>query len=99
MLRPLLERSSTLPPSLPPIDLSDIDEDAEVAKRIMNSYKKNLPAYLQQDVGEVFNFQERWETPPLSTEMRIMGTKIDNTKDEVVRAIRGIAKVGAGVVK
>ena len=44
----------------------------------------------------VFNFREEWEEPPLSTEMAIMGRKKNNTKEEVVRAIR---MIGKGVVK
>ena len=106
MMRPLMNvvamSGGKLPSSMPPLSLEDIDADPVEAQKIMDRYKSNLPDYAKN--GNVnLNFVEQWETPPLNTEMRIMGTKIDNTKEQVVNSIRTIANwakpSGYGVMK
>jgi len=94
MMRPLMNviamSGGQLPSSMPALSLEDIDADPNEAQRILKRYRDNLPDYSKS--GNVnLNFVEQWETPPLSTEMRIMGTKIDNTKEQVVNSIKTVA--------
>ena len=82
-----------VPSRLPNIELSDLDEDPEKAKQILEAYEKNLPKYLAQGNEPLFTKEDEWETPPVSTELRIFGSKKDNTTPQAVSAIKKIADV------
>jgi hypothetical protein len=77
---------------LPDIELDDISDDPEEAKTILQNYVEKLPLYMQAQQDEpMFPKRDEWEVPLISPELRIFGRRIDNTKPQVVDAIRRVA--------
>ena len=94
-MKPLLQSQARMgnrvPSRLPSIELSDIDPDPEKAKSILAAYEKNLPKYLEGNQDPLFPKEDEWEVPPVSTELRIFGSKKDNTTPQVIEAIKTVA--------
>lgn len=63
----------------------------------MDAYQKNLPKYLENGKDTLFTKEDEWEVPPVSTELRIFGSKKDNTTPQVVDAIKRVAGEGDAV--
>lgn len=92
---------------VPPIDLEEIDDNPIEAKRILGEYNKRLQDSINngKPLPNPFNsVNEKWLTPPLSSSLRIVGKKEDNTKEAIIDTIRGVAgvqprgSVGSGVI-
>ena len=93
LLKHQAQQGNRVPSRLPNLELSDIDPDPEKAKEILDAYQKNLPKYLENGKDTLFTKDDEWQVPPVSTELRIFGSKKDNTTPQVVDAIKKVAGV------
>lgn len=93
LLKNQAQQGNRVPSRLPNLELSDIDPDPDKAKEILDAYQKNLPKYLENGKDTLFTKEDEWEVPPVSTELRIFGSKKDNTTPQVVDAIKKVAGV------
>lgn len=95
LLKNQAQQGNRVPSRLPNLDLSDIDPDPDKAEEILKAYEKNLPKYLEQGKDTLFTKDDEWQVPPVSTELRIFGSKKDNTTPQVVDAIKKVAGVAS----